>query len=73
MLFLALKKVRIVKITLPPVKETPLPSKISFYLVVKRLMITKNSDVKIQNLVVNHESRPIKSNPEMFSDVFQGV
>ena len=72
MLFLALKKVRIVKITLPPVKETPLPSKISFYLV-KRLMITKNSDVKIQNLVVNHESRPIKSNPEMFSDVFQGV
>ena len=26
-------------------------------------MITKNSVMKIQNLVVNHESRPIKSNP----------
>ena len=26
-------------------------------------MITKNSVVKIQNLVVNHESRPVKSNP----------
>ena len=33
----------------------------SFYLVVKRLMITKNSVVKIKNLVVNHESRPVKS------------
>ena len=26
-------------------------------------MITKNSVLKIQNLVVNHESRPVKSNP----------
>ena len=29
----------------------------------KRLMITKNSVVKFQNLVVNHESRPVKLNP----------
>ena len=28
----------------------------------KRLI--KNEVVKIQNLVVNHESRPVKSNPE---------
>ena len=35
----------------------------SFYLVVKKFVITKNSVMKIQNLVVNHESRPIKSNP----------
>ena len=34
------------------------------YLVVKRFMITKNSVVKIQNLVVNHESWPVKSNPD---------
>ena len=27
-------------------------------------MITKNSVVKIQNFVVNHESRHVKSNPE---------
>ena len=29
------------------------------------LMITKNSVVKMQNLVVNHESGPIKLNPEV--------
>ena len=29
----------------------------------KRLMITKNLIMKIQNLVVNHESRPLKSKP----------
>ena len=34
----------------------------AFNLVVKRLMITKNTVVKIENLVVNHESRPVKSN-----------
>ena len=28
-------------------------------------MTTKNSVVKIQNLLVNHESQPAKSNPEM--------
>ena len=33
-----------------------------FYLVVKRLMITKNSFVKIQNLIVNHELGPVKLN-----------
>ena len=27
-------------------------------------MITKNSGVQIQNLVLNHESRPVKSNPD---------
>ena len=35
-----------------------------FCLVVKRLIITKNSVVKIQNLVMNHELQPIKSNPD---------
>ena len=35
---------------------------IDFYLFVKRLMITKNSVVKIQNRM-NHESRPVKLNP----------
>ena len=34
----------------------------SFYLVVKRLMITKNSVVKVQKLVVNHKSQLVKSN-----------
>ena len=34
-----------------------------YYLVVKRLMKTKNSDVEIQNAVMNHESRPLKWNP----------
>ena len=34
-----------------------------FYLVMKRLTRTKNSVVKIQNFVVNHESWPVKSNP----------
>ena len=33
-----------------------------FYLVVKRLVITKNFVVKIKNLVMNHESRLVKSN-----------
>ena len=36
---------------------------LAFYLVVKRLMITKNLVVKIKNLVVNHESETVKSNP----------
>ena len=34
-----------------------------FYLVVKRLIITKNSIVEIRN-PVNHELRPVKSNLE---------
>ena len=29
----------------------------------KKLMITKNSVMKIQNVVVNHESQPVTSNP----------
>ena len=33
------------------------------YLVVKRFIITENSIVKIQNVVVNHRSQPVKSNP----------
>ena len=32
----------------------------------KRLMITKNSAMKIQTLVVNHKSGPIKLNPVRF-------
>ena len=32
------------------------------YLAVKGLMITKNTFVEIKNLIVNHESRPVKSN-----------
>ena len=35
---------------------------LSFYLVVKRLTITGNSVVKLQNLIVNQESQPITSN-----------
>ena len=34
-----------------------------FYLVTKGLVIAKKSNVKIQNHVENHESRPVKSNP----------
>ena len=34
---------------------------IFFYLDVNRLMITNNYVVKFQNRVVNHESRPVKS------------
>ena len=43
------------------------------YLVVKRLMITKNAVVKIQTLIMNHESRPVKLNPVEihFSKVFK--
>ena len=33
-----------------------------FYLVIKKFMIKKNSVLKIQNLVVNHESQPVKLN-----------
>ena len=42
-------------------------------LVVKRLMITKNAVVKIQTLIMNHESRPVKLNPVEihFSKVFK--
>ena len=42
-----------------------IPLVLFFYLVVKGIMITKNSVVKIQNLAVHHESRPVKWNPEM--------
>ena len=40
---------------------------LSFYLAVKRLMIIKNLVVKIQNHVLNHESRPFKLNPASIS------
>ena len=33
----------------------------------QKLMTTKNSVMKIENLVVNHESRPVKLNPLLFS------
>ena len=39
-----------------------IPLIVIFYLVVKRLMIATNFVVKIKNLVVNHESQPVKSN-----------
>ena len=32
----------------------------------KRLMKTKISVVKLQNLIVNHKSRPVNSNPAKF-------
>ena len=35
---------------------------LSFYLVMKRRTITRNSVLKFQNLIVNHESQPITSN-----------
>ena len=35
------------------------------------LIITKYSVVKIQNFVVNHESRPVKSNPEGLEVLFE--
>ena len=42
-------------------QQSAIPTIFIFYLVVKRLMI-KNSVVKIQTLVVNDKSRPIKLN-----------
>ena len=42
----------------------PLKTSLIFiFLIMKSLMIIKNPVVKIQNLIVNHKSRPIKSNP----------
>ena len=35
-------------------------------------MITKNSVVKIENLVLNHESRPVKSNPGIIWKITTG-
>ena len=32
-------------------------------------MIAKNLVVKIQNLVVNHESQPVKPNPVLFQEI----
>ena len=37
----------------------------------KRSMMTKNSLVKFQNLVVNHESRPVKSNSGVYKKLGQ--
>ena len=42
-----------------------------FYLVMKRLIVTKNSVVEIQNPVVNHESQPVKLNLDRFSRLLQ--
>ena len=37
-------------------------------------MITKNSVVKIQNLAVNHKSRPAKSNPAVLENIsYEGL
>ena len=38
---------------------------IHIFIVVKRFMVTKSSVMEIQNLVVNHRSRPIKLNTEV--------
>ena len=54
-------------ITTPVMKELNvtdtliIPMTYFFYLDVNRLMITNNYVVKFQNRVVNHESRPVKS------------
>ena len=37
-----------------------------FHLFVKMFMIAKNSIVETQNLVMNHKSQPIKSNPIVY-------
>ena len=37
-----------------------------FYFVVIRLLITTNVVMKIQNLIVNHESRSVESNREPY-------
>ena len=34
-----------------------------FYFFMKMLIITKNSVIGIQNLVLNHKSQPLKPNP----------
>ena len=39
----------------------------SFCHAVQRLTKTKNSVVKIQNFIVNYESRPVQSNPVMYN------
>ena len=41
----------------------------SFYLVMKKFMITKNSVREIQNLVANYKSQPVKPNPDLYSNV----
>ena len=43
-----------------------IPFNIFFYLVMKRLMITKNPLVKIKNFAVNHKSSPVKLNPALW-------
>ena len=43
----------------------------SFYLVVKRLVTTKKSVVKIQNLVVIHKSRPVKSSRNISTQTYK--
>ena len=45
---------------------------IDFYLFIMswRLMITKNLVVKIQNFFVNHESRPLKSKPDIYIYIY---
>ena len=36
---------------------------LSFHLVMKKVMIIKNSVVKMQTLIMNHKSQPVKLNP----------
>ena len=69
--------VQIVKITFILLKcHISIYNSNDFYLfiVVKKLMITKNSVVKIQNLAVNHKSRPAKSNPAVLENIsYEGL
>ena len=32
----------------------------------KKLLMAKNSVIKIQNLIMNHESQPVKRNPNFY-------
>ena len=34
----------------------------------EKFMITKNSVMEVQNLVLNHESRPVKLNPDLYGN-----
>ena len=44
-----------------------------FYVVMEWFLMTKNSDVEIPNLVVNHKSCPVKLNPGLCVPLFIGL
>ena len=58
------------KVTAPLI----IPLFLSFYLLVKKLMVTNNAFVKIQNLIMNHESQLVKSYPaKNWSNMWQAL